>query len=291
MKYTVHHERNKKGRDFFVGDIHGCISQLMRLLKHVGFDEEIDRLFSTGDLCDRGEDSLEALRLIRKPWFFSVEANHENMLLYTIQEPSFAPLFYRNGGFWVADLLEKPTEDFIELIAELQQVPYIRTVETEHGDIVLLHAELPPRWPVSLSDLKDHDFVMNNLIEKDQLGTRDGPNLLWGRSKFGQFVFDTLPPRDKLLRTIAYHRACKTIRDDEEMAFAIISGHSVLKNPLWMLGQLNIDTGAFYQQRDGRHGMTIFDVSAMKFYKTTPFSVEEVFPDVVTKNDIENIGV
>ena len=51
--------RNVGGRDFAVGDIHGCFSHLSRSLEAIGFDAAVDRLFSVGDLVDRGPDGLQ----------------------------------------------------------------------------------------------------------------------------------------------------------------------------------------------------------------------------------------
>ena len=45
---------NTKGRDFVVGDLHGTIHLLQVLLEQVKFDPADDRLFSGGDLIDRG---------------------------------------------------------------------------------------------------------------------------------------------------------------------------------------------------------------------------------------------
>lgn len=45
---------NHAGRDFVVVDLHGCLDQLEALLKAIGFDPARDRLFSVGNLVDRG---------------------------------------------------------------------------------------------------------------------------------------------------------------------------------------------------------------------------------------------
>ena len=49
-------EENATGRDFVVGDLHGMFSHLEALLNEVAFDESADRLFSVGDLIDRGPE-------------------------------------------------------------------------------------------------------------------------------------------------------------------------------------------------------------------------------------------
>ena len=64
--------KNIKGRDFVVGDIHGHYDLLKTELKTVGFDKQKDRLFSVGDIIDRGPKSEECLTLLDQPWFFMV---------------------------------------------------------------------------------------------------------------------------------------------------------------------------------------------------------------------------
>ena len=64
MKNIVHtYEANLEGRDFVVGDIHGEYDQFMKELEKVNFDKNIDRVFSVGDLVDRGKDSYWCLLL------------------------------------------------------------------------------------------------------------------------------------------------------------------------------------------------------------------------------------
>ncbi|MBU2766125.1 hypothetical protein HAP94_07940 [Acidithiobacillus ferrivorans] len=78
---VIHHEFNPIGRDFVIGDLHGCRAMLDTLLDHACFDPAMDRLFSVGDLVDRGPDSVGYLELLLESWFFSVLGNHDAMLL------------------------------------------------------------------------------------------------------------------------------------------------------------------------------------------------------------------
>ena len=71
---------NEKGRDFVVGDIHGYYDVLMDHLDDVGFDFENDRLFSCGDLVDRGPQNHKVLQMVLEPWFIPVAGNHEEMM-------------------------------------------------------------------------------------------------------------------------------------------------------------------------------------------------------------------
>jgi serine/threonine protein phosphatase 1 len=60
-----------------VGDIHGHFQRLQQCLEAVGFDPAVDRLFSVGDLVDRGPHSEAALDWLAQPWFHAVQGNHE----------------------------------------------------------------------------------------------------------------------------------------------------------------------------------------------------------------------
>jgi len=48
-------------RTLFVGDVHGCLTELEGLLNLAGFLPKRDRLFFVGDLINRGPDSLGVL--------------------------------------------------------------------------------------------------------------------------------------------------------------------------------------------------------------------------------------
>ena len=65
-------EANTKGTDYCVGDIHGNYDRLIAFLHKIGFDTWKDRIFSVGDLVDRGPSSLETVSLLEQPWFHVV---------------------------------------------------------------------------------------------------------------------------------------------------------------------------------------------------------------------------
>lgn len=106
--FAVRLPANTRGRDFVVGDLHGCFDELTALLHHVCFDTERDRLFCTGDLTHRGPKGAECLKLLNQPWFFSVLGNHDMPSMITdgadfemrrpfMQELAWLPLIYQVG--------------------------------------------------------------------------------------------------------------------------------------------------------------------------------------------------
>lgn len=80
---------NLTGRDFIVADLHGQREALLRLLRHVQFRPTQDRLFSVGNLVDRGPESFECLQLLTKPWFYGCLGDREARLLAWLRDASF----------------------------------------------------------------------------------------------------------------------------------------------------------------------------------------------------------
>ena len=58
--------RASGGRTYIVGDIHGCFTELLDLLRHVSFRTGVDRLIHVGDLVAKGPDSLGVVRWCRQ---------------------------------------------------------------------------------------------------------------------------------------------------------------------------------------------------------------------------------
>jgi serine/threonine protein phosphatase 1 len=135
-----HFKQNIKGRDFVCGDIHGCFGLLKEKLKEICFDESKDRLFSVGDLIDRGEQSEESIKWLNKPWFHAVRGNHEQMLIDVVNGDYDNYGYIQNGGSWFLSLTECEQKDFACLFNEL---PIAIDIETKNGLVGIIHAECP----------------------------------------------------------------------------------------------------------------------------------------------------
>jgi serine/threonine protein phosphatase 1 len=138
---------NLDGRDFVVGDIHGRFDRLRDQLAEHSFDDTRDRLFSVGDLIDRGPHSAEALHWLRKPWFHTCLGNHEEMLLNSPRRTSnMLSWILMNGGEWWLELDQHVRREYIET---LNAVPLALEVETARGRVGIVHADVPSwlSWP------------------------------------------------------------------------------------------------------------------------------------------------
>ena len=148
--------RNPAGRDFVVGDIHGMFPALRVLLAKVEFDEESDRLFSVGDLIDRGPCSREALEWLGKPWFHAVRGNHEQFLLESDHPPTRDLWIGYNGGGWWLECGSAEREAFREACAAL---PIALEIDATQGRVGVVHADAPRSnsWTDFVSLLKSND--------------------------------------------------------------------------------------------------------------------------------------
>ncbi len=143
MAYVHKFDLNSAGRDFVVGDIHGHYTELMQALQVVAFDAGKDRLFSVGDLVDRGTENEKVINLIDTGWFFPTCGNHEDYAIRYHRIGRMDEDNYRlNGGSW---FIEKRTDDRESLVTRLERLPMAIEVATANGRIGIVHADVPCR--------------------------------------------------------------------------------------------------------------------------------------------------
>lgn len=124
---------------YAIGDVQGCLEELHALLEVVAFDPARDRLWFTGDLVNRGPDSLGVLRYVRGlgDAAVSVLGNHDLHLLAIAH--GVMPLKRKDT---LRATLAAPDRD--ALLDWLRHRPLL------HRDKALgwtmLHAGLPPQW-------------------------------------------------------------------------------------------------------------------------------------------------
>ena len=302
-------EPNLVGKDYVIGDLHGCFDMFLRLLEGIDFDPAVDRMFSVGDLVDRGKRSRECLGLIREGWFHSTLANHEQLMIQSFAGDDLRAVdWIRNGGMWGFEALNKrcsgliPTDEESEiwdLVKEAEELPFLITVKMPDGKkFHIIHAEMLGTQNITDEDLADPVTVYRMATTLSQDRNR-GDSFLWSRYHFGNFSgTDLVPHRDKVIRAIKLNKTKEFF--SPEMSH-IISGHTVLQRPMTLIGQTNIDTGAYYAESyvnkagytvEGPKwaGLTCVDLQEWKFYQATETEFREIEPFVVTREDVDAIN-
>ena len=215
--------RNERGRDFVVGDIHGMFSALEDFLEELSFDSARDRLFSAGDLIDRGPESDAVLQWLRgRSWFHAIRGNHDQFLLDAAADPEGEQgeehdlwVNYNGGGWWNS----VPASGRSAYVQAFSALPFAAEVDCGIGPVGIVHADVPEdrTWEEFLSALRD--------------GSReDSYCAIWSRRRMERYV----------------HRGSAEAAPPVEGVACVICGHAREKQAVKAANLWMIDTGAAY---------------------------------------------
>lgn len=264
---------NARGQDFVVGDLHGCRAMLDRLMNEAHFDPAVDRLFSVGDLVDRGPDSMACLALLHEPWFHAVRGNHEAMLLDFVWRTLLfgAPLpvdsrhdFLLNGGGWILRQAEPAdgglSTALTDALAAVRRLPFLIVVGARPSRFHVVHTDLyhagKPQ-EVLLDDDVDaleeewRGFDMTAVHPDDYpyYATR----WLWSRLIMGRLQSHPMPEKAAGLSPT-------------------YCGHTIGPDIRRALSHVCIDTGAFIaataQPEAGGYGLTLMETGSQRIYRS-----------------------
>lgn len=228
-----HFTKNTIGRDFAIGDIHGHFSAVTALLDHIGFDREKDRLFSVGDLVDRGPESNDVLTWLAFPWFHAVSGNHEAMAIDYAGSLLDAGNYRANGGGWNMD--NPPARQF-EIAEALKALPIAMEVETDAGLVGLVHAECPAKnWG-------DFRSILNGDLKLQ-------PHELEHVKVLAQWMRGRVDSLDE-----------SRIADVE----AVVVGHTPVRRATSLGNTIFIDTGGWLPTDRGGGQFTILDLATLR---------------------------
>lgn len=246
---------NPSGRDFVVGDLHGQLARLKKALDYHRFCPETDRLIAVGDLINRGPDSMNMLRLLSEPWFFSVAGNHERVisqyrqsLMHRQLAPEARDRLVAFGAQWLLDAYDSLNEDkWADLITEvmnlISQMPLMIQIGNGADAVGVVHAELPD-WDWNRSVARLERIRKSQFWERN----RDEPTIetfLWGRNQFQALTRGD--DRDRRVEGIGW----------------VLYGHNVLDAPTCAGNRLWVDTGAGFMSPNSnqfRGGLSIIEV-------------------------------
>ncbi|MDD5393735.1 MAG: metallophosphoesterase [Thiothrix sp.] len=219
--------KNRTGRDFVVGDIHGSFTALESLLQQIHFAPAHDRVFSVGDLIDRGTESYRAIEFLNYPWFHAIMGNHEQMLLDANHDEIMRESWIdNNGGAWWQRIPPALQSRIYQIIAQL---PVAFEVATANGQIGIVHADIPyaTSWKDFIQALnRDSDIV---------------EYALWSRKR--------------------YKNICMTGGSSPiEGIDLVVFGHTPLTQPLHVANMYYIDTGAPFRDEAGLGKLTLLEI-------------------------------
>lgn len=232
-----HIKRNDKGRDFIVGDIHGAFHLLDKSLIEAQFDPKKDRVFSVGDLINRGPASIRCLEFLDKPWFHAVRGNHEQYFIehYERAGMKLDAKSITEENKWLLD--EKP-ETIKTLYQKLKKLPLAMDIKTPDGLTGIVHADIPKH--------KSWKKFTRNLNHQKKDAVKSA-------------VYERTRIKDGILKEV-------------KAVTRIYLGHTIQHHGPTVLGNcFYIDTGATYRTENKKElCLTFAEISAPKSAFTAP---------------------
>lgn len=256
MKTVKHLPKNKLGKDFIVGDLHGCYEELMAELNRVNFNKSKDRLFSVGDLTDRGPYNTKVAELIYEPWFFAVQGNHDRMFFTCVLGDASiyhnGNSFIANGGKWIYN--PELTKEYLKTLARdmKARMPIAFNVGGKNGFIVT-HAKMT-------FDIKE----LGTLDIDDDFPCID--EFVWDRSIYNDIsngIKNTYLQIEDLKQIRDQHILCDEFDPSRKIVYV---GHNTMSNNniFYVNNHVNLDTGACYNYR----GKTGFKLTLVEHEET-----------------------
>ncbi len=155
---------------FIVGDIHGCLDMLKRLIDKIEWNSANDRLIFIGDYIDRGEDSKSVVDFILQLKESSsliqcLIGNHEQMFLdYLSGVDSQSSLL--NGGLSTLKSYEEVRRSQDDALIPSSHLDFysslLSMIELEQYYIV--HAGFRPNISIEDQDLNDMIWIREEFI-------------------------------------------------------------------------------------------------------------------------------
>lgn len=229
-----------EGRRYFVvGDLHGCYDAFMRLVDAAGVDKSKDIVLCTGDLIDRGPDSVKCIGLLNEPWFMSVAGNHEQMLMMAVIDPNFDWSWWdANGGGWAREFKDTPM--LLSLAEKVGNLPLAIVVGEGEERFNVIHAEF-----------YGSDAALEDTLENPHPSMGIPLSITWGR----ELMEGKVDP---------------SCHEDLSLTFV---GHNITQQ-VGKIGQhVYIDTGSFIAERRNDHstyGITMIEPKTAQIWRSTP---------------------
>jgi serine/threonine protein phosphatase 1 len=204
-------------RIFVVGDIHGCLDKLEKLMKRIDPVSGEDQLVFLGDYIDRGEDSrgvIDYLLRVRDkyPETVFLVGNHEKMFLDFLHGIEQALFIHNGGGSTIRSYMGCMENPGMIMHRGL--------------DAGVLEEMVPPAHRAFLGDLlpyyqtADYTMVHAGLKNGVPLEEQAVDDLVWIREEF--------------------------IYSEQDFGKRVIFGHTPFVRPLVLPNKIGIDTGAVY---------------------------------------------
>jgi serine/threonine protein phosphatase 1 len=175
------------GKTFVVGDVHGCLQMLLRLLDEVPWRSGRDRLIFVGDCIDRGPDSKGVVDCIldlmrRDGGVACVLGNHEAMLMDYLAGIKQDLYLANQGMTTLRDYLAHKPEGEGPLVPP-EHLAFYRSLKPflELEDYYVVHAGFRPGIEIGRQSVEDMIWIREPFISSD---ADFGKKVVFGHTPF-----------------------------------------------------------------------------------------------------------
>ncbi len=165
---------------YVIGDVHGCFDQFISLLDKIDYNSQVDKIILTGDLVNRGPESLAVLNYcMADKNITSVLGNHDLYLLY---------LMNINQGKDELKTVVK-AENNMQIFEWLITRPLLIEIsdQSNQNKFIITHAGIPEIWSIEKArELAEEvsTALLGNASKILQAIWGDDPNI-WNESLEG----------------------------------------------------------------------------------------------------------
>lgn len=174
-------------RIFVIGDIHGCLNMLERLMNEIDWLPEKETLIFLGDYIDRGADSKGVVDYVLKLNESScnvkcIIGNHEAMFMDYISEKDQG-LFLMNGGLTTLKSYGMDKAGWKNTLVPPEHMAFYRSLETyvELDDYYIVHAGFRPGIDIKMQTLEDMIWIRGVFISSNY---DFGKRVIFGHTTF-----------------------------------------------------------------------------------------------------------
>ena len=212
-------------RVYAIGDVHGCLGKLERLLADIESDLNTrapsdHRIIYCGDYVDRGPDTSGVIELLIRTTkdddrVTCLYGNHEDEFLGFLSDPRYwADVWLQYGGVETLASYGVNASDFLGLSADLDALR-----DAFEAALPAEHAAFLEGLPRS-AHLGDFFFAHAGIRPGVELDAQDDNDLIWIRSEF--------------------------LFDERDHGAVIVHGHTPHRAVEVKRNRINIDTGAVF---------------------------------------------
>ncbi|MCU0596728.1 MAG: metallophosphoesterase [Desulfobacterota bacterium] len=179
----------EKEKTFIVGDVHGCLDMLKRLMEAIGWSPDTDRLIFLGDFIDRGTQSRGVVEYVmeisnRSERVECLMGNHERILLDFLDGKD-TNTFFLNGGMATLNSYRTEQQKYGGFLIPEDHVSFLRSLKLliELEDYYVVHAGFRPGIPIANQTTEDLLWIRDSFIFSNYYF---GKRVIFGHTPFAQ---------------------------------------------------------------------------------------------------------